>query len=61
MFKSKTCLEVQKMELVLTVDSPVKHLRHFDALRASKIIAIAVGLIPKIPEDLFHELIAHTK
>ena len=41
--------------------SPGKLLRTFPPLDAKKIVMLSVGLVPRIPEDLYQELVYHTQ
>lgn len=45
----------------LTGISPNKILRNLPALDAEKIIALTVLLAPKIPADLYADMISHAK
>jgi cell cycle arrest protein BUB2 len=41
--------------------SPNQILRSFPPLQASKIRAIAISFIPRIPDDLYDRLVQHAK
>lgn len=41
--------------------SPGRILRSFPPLEAKGIIAMAVSFVPKIPDDLYEEMVNHAK
>lgn len=49
------------LRILLTVYSPNKVLRNLPPLDAEKIIGLTVSFVPKIPEDLYAELVEHAK
>ena len=47
--------------LLLILHSPGMLLRAFPQLDAKKIIMLTVALVPKIPDDLYAELVDHAQ
>ena len=46
---------------MLMIRSPGKILRSFPPLDAKKIIMLSIALIPKIPNNLYEELVYHVQ
>ncbi|OQE19120.1 hypothetical protein PENSTE_c016G01568 [Penicillium steckii] len=58
------CIVAQLVRIRDTIfqsDSPGRVLRSFPPLEAKGIIAMAVSFVPKIPDDLYEEMIHHAK
>ena len=45
----------------ITNVSPVKILRSFPPLQAVKIKFLAISLVPRIPDDVYDEIVRHAK
>lgn len=58
------CVVAQLLNMrddLLEAASPMKLLRQFPALNSKAIITVAVGLVRKIPSELFDQVVEHAR